>query len=48
MAGRGCGPIQLNEDVLGAPVDGHLALLGANLGDVDVELTDEVVFEWLL
>ena len=44
--------MQLDEGELRGPVDGHeeieLALLGAHLGDVDVEVADRIALELLL
>ena len=43
--------VQLGEGELGSPVDGdekvELALLGADLRDVDVEITPRIFFEFL-
>src|SRR4051812_16417708 len=45
-------PVQLNEGILGGPVHGHeevqLAFLGANLGNIDVEVADGIALERLL
>ena len=44
--------VQFDEDELRRPIDGdehvQLTLLGAHLGNVDVEVADRIVFELLL
>jgi len=49
---RGGSFVQFDEDELRRPIDGdehvQLTLLGAHLGNVDVEVADRIVFELLL